>query len=383
MQAENNISKLLTKEGILAYLQNKLSKEEKALFEKQMQQDEFLKDAVEGYKLLPPDELQKYVYAVFADVDLLSGAGKKSKLISMQTRPIAIAAMLLLFIGVVWFAVWFMKNSAEEQQIAQAEKMYNERDVQQPEEPGSVSAERNFSNPGTENSTVIEHDVLSPKDKFRDQKHPSANDDFRKDKEPLVNEGLSETKALKNISVAEEPIVEFYNEEIPATVNEAESNGYESKTQTVKSAEVINSDENVKQSKKNKSEKTKSDAGYTEDTDDAMSGAPAELAAAESDSVHVVVEQMPEYVGGNAAMLKFIQNNFHIPAGKEGYSGKVYVKFVIEETGKVSDIEIARSLEPEIDKEAVRVISMMPDWIPGKQNGKNVKVSYTLPISLD
>lgn len=383
MQAENNISKLFTKEGIIAYLQNRLSKEEKALFEKQMQKDEFLKDAVEGYKLLPADELQKYVYAVFADVDLLSGAGKKSKLISMQTRPIAIAAMLLVFIGVVWFAVWFMNNSAEEQQIAQAEKMYDEREIQSIEESREISANRDYINPSSVNSADAEQKAQQPSDKQRDKEFISAFDELQKNNQLPENEGLNESKTSQNISVAEEPIIEFYNEEIPATVNETESKGYESKTQAVKSAEVINSDENVKQSKKNRSEKTKSDAGYTEDADDAMSGAPAELAATESDSVHVVVEQMPEFVGGNAAMLKFIQTHFHKPAGKQEYSGKVYVKFVIEETGKVSDIEIARSLEPEIDKEAVRVISIMPDWIPGKQNGKNVKVSYTLPISLN
>jgi hypothetical protein len=130
MRADKNISDVFTKEDIIAYLQNKLSTDERAVFEERLRNDAFLKDAVEGYKLLPANELHKQIDAVFVDIDMLAGASKKSKLISLQTRPLAIAAMLLLFVGVTWFAVWFTSQSVAEQQIAKNESVYDTENKQ-------------------------------------------------------------------------------------------------------------------------------------------------------------------------------------------------------------------------------------------------------------
>lgn len=98
--------------------------------------------------------------------------------------------------------------------------------------------------------------------------------------------------------------------------------------------------------------------------------------------VFVIVEEMPMFPGGEARLMEFINKNLKFPqiALENGISGRVICTFVIDGRGKVSNAEVLRSVDPHLDKEALRVINMMPDWKPGKQRGKPVRVRYTLPI---
>ncbi len=95
-----------------------------------------------------------------------------------------------------------------------------------------------------------------------------------------------------------------------------------------------------------------------------------------------IVEDMPEFPGGKQALMKFIAQNVNYPevAQKDSIQGKVFVSFVVEKNGNVSNTRIARGVHPSLDKEALRVISEMPQWKPGKQRGKAVNVEFTLPI---
>lgn len=99
--------------------------------------------------------------------------------------------------------------------------------------------------------------------------------------------------------------------------------------------------------------------------------------------VYKVVDQMPEYPGGNQALGTFIGKEVKYPddALKAGIQGKVYVTFVVSKEGKVINPKIAKSVNPSIDKEALRVVGNMPNWTPGKQKGKNVAVEFTVPIN--
>ncbi|WP_029903822.1 energy transducer TonB [Prevotella sp. 10(H)] len=96
----------------------------------------------------------------------------------------------------------------------------------------------------------------------------------------------------------------------------------------------------------------------------------------------VTVEQMPSFPGGETEMHKFIFDNLKYPmvAQETGIQGRVTVRFVVTKTGAISDVTVIRGIDPSCDKEAVRVIKSMPKWIPGKQNGLNVPVYFTLPI---
>lgn len=94
------------------------------------------------------------------------------------------------------------------------------------------------------------------------------------------------------------------------------------------------------------------------------------------------VEQMPQFPGGDEALLKFIKDNLKYPmlAAEKGIEGRVTVRFVINGEGAVTDVTVIRGLDSLCDMEAVRVVKMMQTWIPGMQSGKNVSVYYTLPI---
>jgi protein TonB len=98
--------------------------------------------------------------------------------------------------------------------------------------------------------------------------------------------------------------------------------------------------------------------------------------------VFQVVEQMPEFPGGEEAMMKFIQKNIQYPdmERENDIQGRAVVGFVVNEDGSLTDIAVKRSVSSGIDKEAVRVVKLLPKFKPGKQQGKAVKVQFMLPI---
>ena len=103
----------------------------------------------------------------------------------------------------------------------------------------------------------------------------------------------------------------------------------------------------------------------------------------EEEKVFDVVEQMPSFPGGNSALMKFLNENIHYPvvAQENGVQGRVVISFVVERDGHITDVQVARSVDPSLDKEAQRVVKSMPKWIPGKQNGSAVRVKYNVPVS--
>jgi len=109
----------------------------------------------------------------------------------------------------------------------------------------------------------------------------------------------------------------------------------------------------------------------------------AEEEEEEEAQVFFIVEDMPEFPGGDLALRKYIATNVKYPviAQENGIQGKVYVTFVVSKTGKVTNASIARGVDPSLDKEAIRVVNSLPTWKPGKQRGKPVNVSYTVPIN--
>ena len=102
----------------------------------------------------------------------------------------------------------------------------------------------------------------------------------------------------------------------------------------------------------------------------------------EKEEPYTMVEQMPQYSGGVQELVKYISKNLRYPtiAQENGIQGRVILRFVVSASGKVEDVQVLHSLDPYCDKEAVRVVQSMPQWIPGKQDGRNVPVYYTLPV---
>ncbi len=103
---------------------------------------------------------------------------------------------------------------------------------------------------------------------------------------------------------------------------------------------------------------------------------------AEEQVIHIRVEKMPEFPGGQDALNRFLVRNIKYPliAQENGIQGRVVCQFVVNSDGSIVDISVVRGVEESLDKEAIRVIKSMPKWTPGRQGGKNVRVKYTLPI---
>ena len=108
-----------------------------------------------------------------------------------------------------------------------------------------------------------------------------------------------------------------------------------------------------------------------------------EVQEKEEQQVFVVVEEMPEFPGGEIALRTYIAKAIVYPtvAQENGIQGKVFVTFVVNKDGSVSNAKIARGVDASLDAEALRVVSTLPKWKPGKQRGVPVRVSYTVPIS--
>jgi protein TonB len=95
------------------------------------------------------------------------------------------------------------------------------------------------------------------------------------------------------------------------------------------------------------------------------------------------VEQMPQFPGGEAALMKYLQSHINYPpmAVENGVQGRVVVQFVVDKTGKVGEVVVVRNVDKDLDKEAVRVCKSLPKFTPGRQNGQAVAVWYTLPVT--
>ena len=99
--------------------------------------------------------------------------------------------------------------------------------------------------------------------------------------------------------------------------------------------------------------------------------------------VYTIVEQMPEFPGGNEKIVEFISSNTQYPqeAKEKGVQGRVLVNFVVDTDGSITDVKVMRGIGSGCDEEAVRVVKSMPKWQPGRQRGEAVKVAFTLPFT--
>ncbi len=99
--------------------------------------------------------------------------------------------------------------------------------------------------------------------------------------------------------------------------------------------------------------------------------------------IFMIVEEMPEFPGGQEALQRYLASSVRYPviAQENGIQGRVYIQFVINQTGEVTNATILRGVDPSLDREALRVVQAMPKWKPGKQRNRAVRVSYTVPIN--
>lgn len=162
-------------------------------------------------------------------------------------------------------------------------------------------------------------------------------------------------------------------------------------------APVIKNDEEVKEEDEIKLEEveksTKAIGTFNVEGNDEVGGAvlkakeeikaPEPPKHVEETKIFTVVEQMPLFPGGDAALMAYLRDNIHYPtvAAENGVQGRVVVGFVVERDGSITDVNVLRSVDPSLDREAMRVVKGMPRWTPGKQNGSAVRVKYQVPVT--
>ena len=102
-----------------------------------------------------------------------------------------------------------------------------------------------------------------------------------------------------------------------------------------------------------------------------------------AEKVFDVVDEMPSFPGGQGAMMEFLSKNIKYPvvAEENGIQGRVLVKIVVKKDGTIDSPTVVKSVDPSLDKEAIRVVKTMPKWIPGKQKGEPVNVSFIVPLT--
>lgn len=108
-----------------------------------------------------------------------------------------------------------------------------------------------------------------------------------------------------------------------------------------------------------------------------------EMPKRDENEIFKSVEQMPQFPGGDAALIKYLDSHIQYPpeAAKNNIQGRVIVQFVVDKTGEIGEVRVVRSVDKDLDKEAVRIIKTLPKFIPGRQNGQAVAVWYTLPVT--
>ena len=109
----------------------------------------------------------------------------------------------------------------------------------------------------------------------------------------------------------------------------------------------------------------------------------AQTATDNEEKVYNVVNVMPSFPDGQAGLMQWLRNNMNYPttAAENGIQGRVIVQFVVEKDGSITNVKVAKPVDPSLDMEAVRLVSTMPKWIPGKEDGSPVRVWYTVPVS--
>jgi protein TonB len=110
---------------------------------------------------------------------------------------------------------------------------------------------------------------------------------------------------------------------------------------------------------------------------------PESPVVAEDATPFTIVEEMPSFPGGEQKMMQYLSDHIKYPpvARENGITGRVYVKFVVDKEGKIKDAVVLRGIGAGCDEEALRVVRTMPDWKPGRQNGRSVPVYFNLPIN--
>jgi protein TonB len=349
----------LSADGLHLYVGGQLNKADLKLAEMHLEDCKFCASAVSGTfeyrKSKSEQELTQTHARLSEDVSQLI-AKKKNQLNGVEKNkrsPIAlwvsIAASVLLLVG-LFFAFQQIGNDADEQELAVM--------TPKPDSPiaGNVADPKQESPPAQPSSV---NEIASA-----EQKTATSLNKEKPGKEEAISAEPPSTKTLDQ-NAKKTPFLENAKPENNATPEKDEivDIAQYKETQVEPSArEVV-----VKGETKAK----KSTSG--------------KILEEESNTVFTFVEEMPSFPGGESARLKYLQDNVNFPqeARESSVAGTVFLSFVVDANGRISNVRVVKGIDKGCDAEAVRVVKKMPRWIPGKQAGKPVSVNFTMPIKFN
>ena len=191
-----------------------------------------------------------------------------------------------------------------------------------------------------------------------------------------------------------EPAQERLEQEKPEVIEDVLSSVKVTELQIVDDDKVRPEDEILSQDEKDATDKAFGQTNVDNGQDDranfqtavneiVVETRPVEKPKEVTPEIFTAVEQMPQFPGGEEALRKYLASHINYPpmAAENGVQGKVIVQFVVDKTGRVGEVKVARSVDKELDREAVRVCKSLPKFVPGRQNGQAVSVWFTLPVT--
>ena len=222
--------------------------------------------------------------------------------------------------------------------------------------------------------------------------YTKANQYFEERK--LIGSNEQENVIVDMPPKAEEPVQERLEQEKPVALPEEVLNTIKVTELAIVEDDKVNSEDEIKtQEEQLESLHSAGSVDFDQGTDnkivtrefknEVVVEDKAERPKEVVEQVFTAVEQMPQFPGGEAALMKYLQSHINYPpmAAEMNVQGKVIVQFVVDKTGKVGEVKVVRSVDKELDREAARVCKSLPKFTPGRQNGQAVSVWYTLPVN--
>lgn len=362
------------------YLAQRLNPGEKIAVEEHVADCEMCSDALEGFgQMAYRDRFREITGDINHRVNrkVAGGRGRVRQLHS-RTFYFAVAATVILLIGITY--ILFLQTGkhtdvvsdlAEEKQamkeVVKQEEGPTEAPVANEPEAPKETAEKKQPTSEHKAITIVENDSKTEKTTEEPSLVVEPPEEsavaFQMDEETVEAEGASGTGATGSVSVAEAPVAIGG----VADVNEEE----------VSAKEYTSERKGLFGRQKSKSATQTANGGSRESFDNSMKE------VADDDAfVYTVVEQMPEFPGGEDALIKYLSKNLNYPdsALRAGVQGKVYISFTVKKDGSITNASVLRGIGAGCDEEALRVIRNMPEWIPGRQRGREVDVLFTIPI---
>jgi len=380
----------INKEKLFAYLRNQLSDTEKQHIEKLMAQDPFLQDAVEGLKGADLNTIENTLSAIFAKVDSATGA-QKTNIFSANLRKYAAAASIILILGMSWMIIDNLNNKqnetieiAIEPTIISKDKNYNSIAHDDSSDMGGGSAANDSISMDElkEESLYLNRskEALTKPEKNAESTYSFDYTENAKSEVTITTEMIITPPVMMDENITQ--LSKNTDGQDAAEFERVESAG------SIASETITKDEKGIGYSDKTapkKEKKIKNNAAKS-DVDDFNTGVDKAPATSDTEAnVLMFAEQMPTFPGGTYSLNTFIFNNLNTncEGDKNCKEGNVFVKFIVNENGAVSNAQIIKPVSAQFDQEVLRVISTMPNWLPGVQNGVKVKVWYTLKVTID